>query len=169
MKDFIVHIKRELKDHGGATIKLSDIHGLKWSRISGGRKIRTAYPYIYGYIIPDNIISGEVACSGTHNYENGMKILILEKENKDIYPKLLDIVGERPTTNLRAEGQPPCTKKILLILNERGPLKRKDISQELLDLGYFQKTICGALNRLKKDNKIEAPGYAGPNQVIKLK
>ena len=66
MKDFIVHIKRELKDHGGATIKLSDIHGLKWSRISGGRKIRTAYPFIYGYINPDNIISGEVACSGTH-------------------------------------------------------------------------------------------------------
>ena len=169
MDNIIVYIRRQPGDLCRASINLSDISDLKWDNITGGYHNTCNQFYPFGYISLDDILEGEVSCSGRHDYsKNGIKVVLLKKDNQRIYQQLIESLGPRPKNFFRPVGQPTCTKKIIEILEENNVMKRKILINELKQTGYEQKTIRSALNHLRKSKRILAYGSASPNQIIEI-
>lgn len=166
--DTIINVRRQPNGHDLGSVKFSDIWGIHWSNISGGYNKKCSQEFLFGYIHPDKIIDGEVACSGRHNYDNGIKVVILKKYNKSVWSELIKIPKNRPQNTVRLEGQPACTKKIVEIVMEKQPIRRMTLRQELLSLGYQEGTIRNALKRLENNKKISVKGNHYTNQIIEL-
>ena len=168
MDNDIVQVCRQIGGWDLASVKFSDVWGIHWSNRTGGYQNICLQWHLFGYIHPDNIIEGDVARSGRHNYDNGIKVVILKKNNTGIWDKLIERYGEQPKNYTRPEGQPPCSKKIIQIVNEKKSIKRTELRQQLLDIGYQDTTIRNAIKRLSKNKKISVVGTHWTNEVIGL-
>ncbi|MEQ2425800.1 hypothetical protein [Enterocloster hominis (ex Hitch et al. 2024)] len=145
-------------------ISVSKINDVHWSNISGGVNQRQHGYSLYGYISYKDAPT-YVNCSGLHDYESNEAKVLIHKETpgSEYYPGyryLVKQAGSKPTLPVRKtrlNGEPPCTKKILILL-KRGPKTRGDIRNELSALGYETSRIRNAINQLKRQNKIICTG-----------
>lgn len=103
------------------------------------------------------------------------KICILASDNKQSpykegYKKLLAKAGVKPQSQIRPVGVPPCTKRILQVLDETKVITRKMLRDQLKDEGYNITTIRSALKRLDISSRIVLQGSScSPSQSIQKK
>lgn len=171
-------VRQPLKYIKTGDINISEIEDIHWEYESGGVHAHTADAYIYGYI--DYSKAAElVDCSGSHKkYNNGAKVCILKGLNirnghQKGYEKCFNRAGKRPPSNIsqtRPEGKPPCTKRILEVLNqETACISRKDLREKIRADGYSDITFRSAMNTLIKQRRAAAQGDSrSPGQKISL-
>jgi hypothetical protein len=101
----VVEVRRQWNDWKIARFQLSDIADLKWDNVSGGVRAPTPQPFVHGYVYCDASISGELAHSCRHGEgPHRIKICLTRKGNESVWPKILEIVGQRPRrTPIRAQ------------------------------------------------------------------
>lgn len=144
-------------------IPISEIWDVKWDNQSGGTNTIQNGFSLYGKIDYDLAIQ-LVDCSGTHQkYGNPAKVLILRPDKTSPYwpgyQELCRIAPPKPhVKSKRPAGQPPCTKKILMLLSENSPMARGEIRKKLKSLGYDPDTITCALRNLSHQNRIKYEG-----------
>lgn len=146
MKDFEVFVKRSPTDYKGAIVNFSTIFNLRWDNTLGNGRKCSLY-FAFGNIDTESIVDGDM------NLPRGRKILkvvILGTENPEHYAEIIKDLGERPKNYIRPEGQPPCSKKIIQIVNEKKSIKRTELRQQLSDIGYQDTTIRNAIKRLSR-------------------
>lgn len=157
-------------------IEISKIFNVKWDQISGGVKKRQGGYSLYGYI-EYSLAVKLVNCSGMHDFGyNYAKICIPESINKseeyrEGYRILKKEAGSKPTGSIK-KNRPvngmPCTKRILKEIDKEGVVTRKALRDKLHEEGYRIKTICNAINSLRKQNKICVTGSPNsPKQIIR--
>ncbi|MGL5436947.1 MAG: hypothetical protein ACRDBO_16485 [Lachnospiraceae bacterium] len=175
--DLKVVITRASVNSSSAIININDISGIKWDSISGGVHQKAGHYCLYGYIPYKLAKTCNIDCSGMHDWDNNTaKICIQQGANSNPkyqkgYNTLCSLAGEKPQSIIsqnRPKNQPPCTYKILNLL-ENGTYTRSEIRAELLELGYKSGTILGAIRSLHRQNKILLCGSSNsPKQEIKL-
>ena len=173
----LVAISRGPQSTMVSEIDIKYISNIHWGYVSGGYKKKTGYALLYG-MIPYEMAMKLVDCSGMHNFGgNDAKICIEERYNKDErycagYNELKKKAGEKPGSMIsenRPEGQPPCTKKILMLLGE-GKMMRFEVRERLLEFGYKPQTIRGAIKSLHEKEMIELEGSSRSRyQAIRIK
>ena len=95
--DFLVTVCRHPGDWHAAEYRMSDIHSLRWSQITGGVKRRTPYPMVMGYVRCDGMVSGELAHSCDHGPPpHSVKVCLIRKYNQPHWGKILEFVGPKP-------------------------------------------------------------------------
>lgn len=173
-----VVIRREPSSPLESECNIDLIDGLHWDCISGGAGTRHGFYCLYGYI-PYKLAAELVACSGTHNYGyNTAKVCIpesinLQEKYRDAYQSLLNLAPAKPESMIskrRPVGYPPCTKMMIQILRENKAMRRGDLRQHLLDVGYHCSTIRNAISHLEKTNRIcveRSDGWV-QNQIIRF-
>jgi hypothetical protein len=93
---FIAHIRRQWNDYRVAEVEFEKLEGLYWSTISGGVRAPAPQPFVHAYAWC-NDIQGEFAHSGTHGEcPHRIKVVLLKKDNKAIWPSVLDAAGPKP-------------------------------------------------------------------------
>lgn len=176
-ENLYVIITRQSGNYKQAEICVDDISCVKWSDISGGVQQRQGGNSLHGYIPYKLAAKLDIACSGSHDYgDNEAKICIpafnlKDPHYKEGYQYLLDIAGPKPKGEIsrsRPEGQGPCSKKIVAILNERKEITRSELRSQLLEIGYPSSTIRNTLERMKLEHRIEcepSDGRANPQKI----
>lgn len=178
MSSYKVLITRQPRNHETAEIDIDKITGVKWDNISGGVNSRQAGYSLYGYI-PYSLAKDLVACSGSHDFGyNQAKICIPASLNagqppyKEGYNILSDLAGKKPASQIslsRPEGAPPCTKRIIQVVENEKSITRRNLRETLISEGYASQTIRNALNRMIKAKRLQAKGSPySPNQEISL-
>lgn len=164
-----------------AEISVEEIKNVRWDNRTGGYKVKSGYPRLYGYI-SYSLAMEIVDCSGEHDFGWNDAKVIIHKPNPRKYPEdekyvegynlLEKRAGEKPmskTAENRPTGAHPCTKQILLILEE-GPIKRQELRHRILRMGYEMTTFRGAIWRMAHDGRIICEGSPhSPKQVISKK
>ena len=90
----IVLVRRQWNDWRDARYRLCDIEGLHWTSVSGGVNAPAPRPFIHGYVWCDTMIDGELAHSCRHGTgPHRVKVCLIKKNNKSIWPKILALVG----------------------------------------------------------------------------
>lgn len=172
--ELVVVIKRQPSDGFSSEILISEIEGVKWDNISGGVNKKQSGYSLYGYI-SYNLAKKLVKCSGMHDFGNNMaKICIPESANRGKYRKgykeLCERAGEKPggiIKGKRPKGGKPCTKRILMILDEQDFIYRGELRSKLKAEGY-KVNIGGAIYELRKQLKIITEGSPqSPKQIIR--
>ena len=173
--ELVVVISRQPSAHVGNEILIAEIEDVKWDNISGGVNKKQSGYSLYGYI-PYKLAKKYVDCSGEHDYGYNMaKICIPASANKDAkykegYNVLCKLAGKKPEGGIkdkRPEGGKPCTKRILMILDEQEFIYRGELRIKLKDEGY-KVNIGGAINRLRDQSKIITEGSPqSPKQIIR--
>lgn len=176
-EDFKVLIGRSPRgDSKVSEISISDISNVRWDNTSGGIQQKSSGYFLYGYISYEQAME-LVDCSGSHDYyHNDAKVLIKTQKPKSPYylgyKKLCEMAGPKPQSRIsqdRPKGEPPCTKKILLLLRSQNKKTRYALRKELLDIGYQSTTIRNAIKRLEFQEKIICDGSPyKKNQLISL-
>lgn len=91
-----IRIRRQWNDWRIAEVDFSELYRLRWDLISGGGQIRSPQPFVYGYVWC-NSIKGEIAHSCMHGEgPHYIKIVLIKKDNLEVWPKILSIVGPKP-------------------------------------------------------------------------
>lgn len=92
--DFSVFVRRHPMDWQTAEYRASDLsRDLYWDRTSGGVGSRTSYPALFGYVMCDQMLSGEVAHSCAHGPgPHRIKVCLVKKLNKEHWNDLLQRV-----------------------------------------------------------------------------
>lgn len=174
-ENLLVEITRSHGSLKVAEISVSELYDLDWRTESGGYHKRSGGYSLYAKI-PYSMMKELVDCSGKHdNGKNDGLVLILKQYPGSNYYKgykyLLENADPKPQSDIskqRPVGQPPCTKKILSLLND-GPKTHGCVRSALLDIGYQETTIRGAIYRLKVQEKIICEGPPqSKNQLISL-
>lgn len=82
------------------------------------------------------------------------------------------MAGPKPQSQIasrRPAGYPPCTQRILQVLETNSSITRKELRNLLITDGYYTDTILNALNQLKKQSKIVLHGSPNsPKQLIEI-
>lgn len=165
MKDFEVFVKRSPNDYRGAIVNFSAIHNLHWDNTLGNGNSCFQY-FVFGLIDTESIIDGDMNLPRSRAM---LKVVVLRKENEEHYTEIIKNLPKRPLMEYaRPEGQPPCSKKLIQIANEKKSIKRTELRQQLLDIGYQNTTIRNAIKRLSKNKKISVVGNHWTNEVIEL-
>ena len=174
--ELYVVISRTPSDYICSEVPISQIEGVMWDNISGGVKNRQSGYSLYGYI-SYKLAAKTVKCSGRHDFgDNSAKICIPAAKNRDAkykkgYNILSKLAGDKPAGAIkknRPQGGLPCTKRILVELENTGPVTRKNLRDALTSEGYQVTTIRNAINGLRKQSKIEVEGSPNsPNQIIR--
>ena len=96
-KQLFIVIRRNPTDWRRGTVEFSKIENLRWSTVSGGVKVSSFQPFIYGYAWCTDI-DEDIAHSGIHGEcPHQIKVCVVRKDNaSDVYKKLLEIVGPKP-------------------------------------------------------------------------
>lgn len=166
-----VYIKRSCQSGKVSEVNISEIDGIVWDNMSGGRKEKHFGYALYGYI-NYNLAKEIVDCSGKHcHIADRAKIMIPKSlnrrgENKNAYRLLVEKTGRKPAC--REDGQIPCRKRIMEIVNNEKEITRKRLRDILISEKYDVKLIRGALNSMKKGGRINMVGNVSPNQIISL-
>lgn len=176
MCELKVFICRNPGDYQGGEISIDEISDVRWDNISGGINKKQAGFSLYGYI-DYRLAAKLVACSGAHDYgDNVAKICIpgtnsKNPDHKEGYKILSKRAGEKPKSNRsKPSGLPPCSKRILQILDQVESITRKELRNQLIEEGYHGNTIRNIINYLKRGNRIITHGFGtSPNQIIQRK
>jgi hypothetical protein len=79
-----VSVRRHPNDWQTAIYRFSDIGGLHWDRVSGGVGRKTSHDTLFGYVMCDGAMSGEVAHSCRHGPgPHKIKVCIPKTCNKE--------------------------------------------------------------------------------------
>lgn len=165
-EELVVMISRAPSDHKCGEIKVTEIRNVQWDDTSGGVHQTQGGYSLYGYI-PYGKGKELVACSGRHDRGyNDIKICIPKSKNRDErhkkgYEYLFKQAGDKPKSKVmrnRPEDAPPCTKRILQILDAKGDMYRKELRETLTMEGYQMSTIRRAVKDLSKQEKIALRG-----------
>ncbi len=157
-EDLNVIICRQPQDYHCSPISISEISGVHWDNISGGVKRKQAGYSLYGYIDYNKAVQ-LVSCSGSHaRYDNSAKVCIPRSENKSSpykegYKELKKKAGEKPKNSVRPPGTPPCTRRILHLLDGKPLITRGELRNLLCQEGYQVTTVRNAINALKNRAK----------------
>lgn len=167
-KNLKVIICRQPSNHEHGEISVSEIHDVKWDSISGGVNAPQGFWSLYGYINYDRAAE-LVACSGMHGgYGGPAKICICKSHNAaehaEGYAYLEKLAGVKPKSLrspislTRPKGAPPCTKKILSVLQDtslcNGTMSRKELRTIIKEAGYLSQTFRSAIYALKDGEDI---------------
>jgi hypothetical protein len=147
MKEDFIFVRRQYDDYRIAKYRLSDISDIKWDWISGGAMVRTSRPFLYGKVICDAMVDGELAHYGIHgSCPHFIKVCIVKKDNDpEVYNLLLEKAGPKPE-------MPPvcCSKMVFFLLKELGPLRGPELKSALERKGYTLRWIGKVLPRLER-------------------
>ena len=191
MSEDTIVVRRQPNNHMTAVYLLSSFEDPHWDTVSGGVKTTMFnQPFIYGYVLCTEAIEGAVAHSGEHGIENHgpcphrIKVCALKKDNKNLYSKLLEIVGPRPEqstviwntwvtkSSLRRSGSLWTYRELIL-----GFLKGKAKSEQDIISYLFKKyhkynigAIRGELTKLVNQGLIACEGDSKDriNNIYKL-
>lgn len=161
--DLKVIITRASGDYQTGCVSVEEIYDVKWDNVSGGVKKHSGSYSLYGYIPYKTAIDCGIKCSGRHDRgDNVAKVCIPKSLNQSAeyregYRYLLDDAGDKPKSPIsmnRPAGQPPCTKKILMLLSHT----RGDLRTSLYSDGYRTTTIRNAIRSLTAQGKITLSG-----------
>ena len=95
--DFLVTVRRHPQDYQTAHYELRKIRGLRWDSVAGGINRATPYMMIMGYVMCDEMASGELAHSCAHGPPpHEIKVCLIKKYNKSHWKQLLGRVGPKP-------------------------------------------------------------------------
>ncbi len=87
-----VYVRRHPNDWQTATYNLSDISGLHWDYVSGGVGRRTSHETLFGYVMCDGAVDGEVAHSCRHGRgPHNIKVCLMKGMNKDNWPAIAEL------------------------------------------------------------------------------
>lgn len=152
-------------------ISVDIIRRLKWTNASwepGG----SPFPYLFiKGNIPYELAMGLGIASGSHVDNNdGANVSVLKCNNTGKYLAgynyLSKLVGAGKSIIIsRPKGEPPCTKKMLEILNET-PLTRGEVRKLLLKMGYEAITITHAIKRLNITGRITIQSHNNPQKQV---
>lgn len=161
-----VYIKRQLSSGDGAIVPLGLIRdSLRSTYVSGGYNISLRKRYPCAYVKPEEVEPyGHIACSGRHNYSNnGIKVLIMKSgSSKAAYKYIMSVTGldEKDLSTAISKGAPPCTKRIVQIVNDNnGEMLRGELREKIHEEGY-KVSFAQALKTLIKTGKIKTEGAA---------
>jgi hypothetical protein len=91
-----VKVRRQPDDRRIATYDLQNVWGLRWDNVGGG-VMRGSAMHVYGYVMCDGMIDGELAHSCRHGPPpHEIKVCITKKHNEQLWPQILQIVGPKP-------------------------------------------------------------------------
>lgn len=177
IKSLKVKIRRQPTSYEWGEICVDEITSPTWRAISGGVNAIQPFYSLYGKI-PYYRAAQLVACSGTHCEYNSLAWICLNKKDNvgeyaAGYKYLEGLIGYSKPKSVgalaRPKGQPPCTKKILLLLSEQ-PITRKALRTMIVnEIGYNSGTFCRAIKSLAGREKIILEGTSNnPNQKISL-
>lgn len=93
--DFVVYVRRHPLDWQTAEYRLSALScELFWDRQSGGVNKGTSHPALFGYVMCDEMLSGELAHSCAHGpAPHRIKVCLVKKLNKARWKELLQRVS----------------------------------------------------------------------------
>ncbi len=93
----IVKVRRQPDDWRIASYEIRNVTGLRWDSVGGGVQRGSAL-HVYGYVMCDGMIDGELAHSCRHGPPpHEIKVCLTKKHNEAAWPKILEIVGQKPT------------------------------------------------------------------------
>lgn len=72
-------------------VRISDLEGVHWSRISGGVRAPAPRPFLSGYVKCDQVLEGGLSHSCMHGEgPHRIKVCVVKKDNtKEVYAKVL--------------------------------------------------------------------------------
>jgi hypothetical protein len=105
----LVKVRRQPGDHRLATYLLERVSRMRWGKIGGGIRQRSAM-HVYGYVMCNELIAGRLAHSCRHGPPpHEIKVCITKKHNEQIWASILEIVGpkpKRPVLGIAAPNNP---------------------------------------------------------------
>lgn len=114
-EDGFVWVRRQ-SNGSVAKYRREDFSGAHWSQTSGGRGETQSRLFIFGYVMCDSAIEGEVGHSGTHGpCPHRIKVCVVAKDNTEFTMALVH----------RMAGQPPpaadsAADRVLTALEDAG-------------------------------------------------
>lgn len=111
--EITVEVRRHPQDWQTATYRLVNVDALHWSSVSGGVARATAKPALFGYVLCNAMLSGEIAHSCQHGPPPHRVLVCLPKvANKELWSLLTKQVSSgnevRPSGRLLAEAITPA-------------------------------------------------------------
>jgi hypothetical protein len=96
VQSVLVKVRRQPDDWRIATFDLARVYRLRWDNVGGGVQ-RGSAMHVYGYVLCDGMIDGELAHSCRHGPSpHEIKVCITKKYNEQVWPQILQIVGPKP-------------------------------------------------------------------------
>jgi hypothetical protein len=93
----IVTVRRQWNDWRFAEYNLEDVQDLHWTNGSGGVYAPAPQLFVHGYVWCNQMLSGELAHTCQHGkFPHRIKVCITRTYNKEVWPKVLELVGPRP-------------------------------------------------------------------------
>jgi hypothetical protein len=94
-----VWLRRHWNDSIGGEYRLEDLQGLHWDLTSGGARVRSPYPMVYGYVMCDQALDDGVSHSCAHRVgPHSIKVCVVAKDNP---PALMRQLKALATENAR--------------------------------------------------------------------
>ena len=93
-----VTVRRHAGDWLAAEYRIEEVEGVRWDSTSGGVNRRSPYPMLFGYVVCDGMVSGELAHSGRHGAcPHTIKVVIQKRDNPGtIYKQMAAQAGPKP-------------------------------------------------------------------------
>ena len=84
-----VLVRRQWNDWRETEYYLDEVADLHWSDVSGGIKARAPRSFIYGYVLCDGMLSGELAHSCRHGAgPHSIKVCLVKSVNKEVWKNI---------------------------------------------------------------------------------
>lgn len=91
-----VEVRRHPSDWQTATYRMDDVSGLHWASMSGGVGRGTSRPAVFGYVLCDALLCGELAHSCAHGPPPHRILVCLPKKlNAKRWPSILERINPR--------------------------------------------------------------------------
>lgn len=89
--DPLILVRRQWNDWRDAAYRLSKIGRLHWDCISGGIGQMAPRSFVHGYVMCNEMESGEIAHSCRHGPPPHLiKVCVIKKTNKDVFKRVLE-------------------------------------------------------------------------------
>ena len=165
---------RRQRDGNRDEVFENSISNARWDIVSGGIRIYSKKPILYGYIPYELAKTLNVDLSGRHDFGyNDSKICVIPADNsgrgneeyEPAYCRLIvhaDHNSHLPYSDLkRTKTVSDCLK--------RHPISRKELMTQLEDTGYDTKVLREAINILLKAGYLNIEGSPrGQNSILSL-
>jgi len=156
--DILIKVRRQPSDYRIATYKQSGISDIDWDNISGGIRSSFMGQYVlYGYVMCNEAIDGEIAHSGQYGIENHgpcphrIKVCILKQDNEKEYANLLEDLPPKPEITFLGpipKSYSTFKEDIESILSENGEMREADLIKALQASGFDKANSKAVLRNL---------------------
>jgi hypothetical protein len=146
---YYVWVRRQAGDYKKAKYHFGSLENPHWDTVSGGIQINMPQAYIFGYVMCNEIIEGELAHSGIHGpCPHRIKVCVVKSDNSpDVINKLIEIAGGQPK-RYTSKRKHNCITDIMDILGKQNaPMSRKKLLEELEYRGHRESTMVSAIKK----------------------